>query len=119
MALSENDKKILFKGCFYPEYNTIINSTIKPIFDAAKEFSTVEENTRVEKCIADGATEEGLYKLFETIYLPHFEATSAANQKLVLASAKQRIAVAEIADKVYEDFLDVYFPENKGSISLN
>ena len=55
----------------------------------------------------------GYFTLFENIYLPNFTAKTAAEQKLILASAKQRVVVADVADKVYEDFLSLYLPAEK------
>ena len=112
MALSEADKQILFKGCFYPEYYEI-TKYLKTIHEATKEFATEEVNKQMEYYFSLVEAENGYFTLFENIYLPNFTAKTAAEQKLILASAKQRVVVADVADKVYEDFLSLYLPAEK------
>lgn len=112
--LSTKDKQALYAGAFYPEYSTILESVVKPVLEAAEQFSDEKEVQRVAK-IVEAMSGDNLFKLFENIYLPHFFAMSKTDQKLIIAAAKQRMAVATVADKTYEDFLDLYFPLNKTS----
>ena len=109
-------------GCFYPEYTVILESVIKPVCDSAKQFSEEKEIKRLNE-IVDAMSGDKLFSLFESIYLPHFFAMSKADQKLIIASAKQRIAVATVADKTYEDFLSLYFvpedPYKTSNVTLN
>lgn len=120
--ISEKDKQALYMGCFYPEYTAILESIVKPVRDSAKQFSEEKEVKRLNE-IVDAMSGDKLFSLFESIYLPHFFAMSKTDQKLIIASAKQRIAVATVADKTYEDFLSLYFvpedPYKTSNVTLN
>jgi len=118
-TISSKDKQALFEGCFYPEYNTIFEQVLKPLLEANKEFGKPEEAERLQKVVDLFEGKDKMFTQFESMYMPHFESMSKTDQKAIIAAAKQRIAVAKVADQVYEDFLDMYVPEEKSPNMVN